>query len=174
MVSESSAWPARVLVLHGNTMAACGLQICWEPGSRCGGKSFQGPKSNPWETAGFGGLGAVGRDRTASLLINGQQRAGDSERGGGIKSHAAQKAAWRGCCCERRAWQGKTGSSDYGIEIAVRVGSIGACSPSQSQPGIASPCLAPGLSRRATLGSRQHPRLPRDSTIFFIRLNKNL
>lgn len=47
-----------------------GLQICWELGIPLGRGKFQCPKSNLWETAGFGGLGGVGRNGTASLCIS--------------------------------------------------------------------------------------------------------
>lgn len=170
---SKSAWTDRInhFVAAWHGCAACGLQMCWEPGSLLGSEVFQGPKSNLWETAGFGGLGAMRRDCTASLFIHRQQRAMESEWVGGIKSHTAQKAAWWGCCSKRHPWQEKTG-----LEIAIGVGHVCARLPSLPQPR--SPCTVPGSgrSRRAALGSRQQS--PAASWYyyyyFFIRLNKNL
>lgn len=65
-----------------------GLQMCQELGSSLRREKFECPKSSLWETAGFGGLGAVGRDGTASLCINRERRAMESEWGGGTKPHA--------------------------------------------------------------------------------------
>lgn len=75
-VFSKSAWSDHINHFTAPKGWPCCLRDADALGTRSplGREKFQGPKSNPWESTGSGGPGAVGRDCRASLLINKQQR----------------------------------------------------------------------------------------------------